>query len=266
MPDQSRAKPDVGAFHDRHVLITGAARGIGKAIAEAFLLGGARVGIADADPEAAAACADALGTGSCGHPYPIHMDVSDPVMVKTRIEQAAAQAAQPFDTLINNAGISPKHAGKAPRIWEIEPAEWQQVMAINLAGSFNAIRYVVPMMRARKCGWIVNMSSIAGKIYSPIVGCHYSASKAGLIGLTRQLAGELGPDGIRVNAISPGRIATSMTSSLDGATYQAQVADTPMGRFGEPGEVAQMALFFSSYQSSFVTGQTVDVAGGWQMT
>jgi len=253
-------------FHDRHVLVTGSARGIGRAIAGAFVGRGATVGVADADRDAAAAAATALSAAGGGRAYPIHMDVSDAAMVEDGIEQAAADVGQPFDTLINNAGISPKRDGKAVRIWDMDPAEWQTVLAVNLSGSLFAIRYVVPMMRARQRGWIVNMASVAGKVYSPIVSCHYSASKAGIIGLTRQLAGELGPDGIRVNAISPGRIATEMTASIDAAAYRAQVADTPMGRFGEASEVARMAVFLASAQSSFVTGQTIDVSGGYCMT
>ncbi len=253
-------------FNARHILVTGAARGIGKSIAEHFIKLGATVAVADTSLDSATSCVEFLTALGCGTAYPVHMNVADAAMVEDRIEKAAVQIGQPFDTLINNAGISPKHNGCSVPVWDMDPDEWRRVMDVNLTGCFNTIRYVVPMMRQRQQGWIVNMASIAAKIYSPIVSCHYSASKAGIIGLTRQLAGELGPDGIRVNAISPGRIATDMTDQIDEVALLEQIADTPMRRFGLAGEVAEMAIFLSSQASSFVTGQTIDVAGGYCMT
>jgi 3-oxoacyl-[acyl-carrier protein] reductase len=115
-------------------------------------------------------------------------------------------------------------------------------------------------------GWVVNLSSVAGKTYSPIVACHYAATKSALIGFTKHLAAELGPHGVRVNALAPGRIATPMVRGVAPEVNAEQVAMTPLGRLGEPEEVADAALWLTSPEASFVTGQTVDVAGGLYMT
>ena len=195
----------------------------------------------------------------------MHCDVADYPAVEAALSEAAA-GEDAFDTVINNAGISPKHDGAAHRIWEMDPAEWNRVVAVNLTGAFNTVRALAPAMRAAGRGWIVNLSSVAGKTYSPIVACHYAASKAGLIGFTKHLAAELGPFGIRVNAIAPGRIETPMVRAVGSTVNDEQVRLTPMQRLGAPQEVADLALYLTSAEASFVTGQTVDVAGGLYMT
>lgn len=249
----------------RRVLVTGGGRGIGEAIALAFGARGATVGVADMDGDAAQATARAIrdaGGSAIAQP----LDVADWEAVQGALAAAAEEIGGPFDTVINNAGISPKHQGVAHKVWEMDPAEWNRVVGVNLTGAFNTIRALAPSMREARRGWIVNMSSVAGKTYSPIVACHYAATKSALIGFTKHLAAELGPYNIRVNALAPGRIATPMVQGVAAEVNAEQVRMTPLGRLGEPIEVADAAVWLTDAESSFVTGQTIDVAGGLYMT
>lgn len=254
----------------RRVLVTGAGRGIGRALALGFAARGAVVGVADTNADdigetlrLIAAAGPAAGPGAG---QGLTLDVSDYAAVEAALARAAAVMGGPFDTVVNNAGISPKHDGIAHKVWEMDPDEWRRVVEVNLNGAFNTIRALSPAMRAAGRGWIVNMSSIAGKTYSPVVACHYAATKSALIGFTKHLAAELGPCGVRVNAIAPGRIETPMVRGVAGPVNEEQVRLTPMGRLGQPAEVADVAIYLTSPESSFVTGQTIDVAGGLYMT
>lgn len=250
----------------RRVLVTGAGRGIGRTIALGFAARGATVGVADVTQESVDGVVAEIKAMGRGNALPLVLDVSDYGAVESGLAKAAETMGGAFDTVINNAGISPKHNGVAHKVWEMSPAEWQQVVAVNLNGPFNTIRALTPSMREAKRGWIVNMSSVAGKTYSPIVACHYSATKSALIGFTKHLAAELGPYGIRVNALAPGRIETPMVRGVAGSVNEEQVKLTPMARLGAPEEVADVAIYLTSPESSFVTGQTIDVAGGLYMT
>ena len=223
----------------RVVLVTGAGGGIGAALAELYCQEGAAVALVDADVADYQACADACARLSS--------------------ELGA------IDTLINNAGISPKHDGAPAPIWTMAPEEWQRVVNINLNGSFNLVRVLTPGMVERRFGRIVNMSSVAGSAFLPIVAAHYSATKAAIIGFTRHLAGELGPYGITANALAPGRIETPLLKTVSAQANQAVVDETPLRRLGTPLEVARAACFLTSKESDFITGQVVDVAGGWLM-
>lgn len=250
----------------RHVLVTGGGAGIGRAIAMAFASRGANVSVMDWSADSAREVCDAIREAGRGDAYPLSVDVSDYAAVERGVREAEAHFGAPVDSVVNNAGISPKHGGLPASVCEMAPEEWNQVVGVNLTGAFNTIRAVGEGMRRTRRGHIVNMSSVAGKTHSPVVACHYAATKSAIIGFTKHLAAELGPYDIRVNAIAPGRIETPMVLAVDAAINDEQVRLTPLGRLGKPDEVADLALYLTSDESSFVTGQTIDVAGGLYMT
>ena len=193
-------------------------------------------------------------------------DVADLASLEAACRDLQAGLGAPFDILVNNAGISPKHAGRPHRVWEMAPEEWSRVLAVNLTGCFNTVRLVTPAMRQARRGAIVNMASVAGRAFMDIVGVHYATTKAALIGFTRHLAGELGPDGIRVNAVAPGRIDTPMVQAIGAEANRPWVEATPLGRLGTPDEVADLVCYLASDEAGFVTGQVCDAAGGLLMT
>ena len=247
----------------RTVLITGAGGGIGASIARLYCEEGARVALVDFDEHSVSELSRQLS--AAGHLVAwAKADVSDFAQCSRACLELSEQLG-PIDTLINNAGISPKHEGAPAPIWEMDPQEWDRVVGINLTGSFNLVRALAPAMVERRFGRIVNMSSVAGSAYLPIVAAHYSATKAAVIGFTRHLAGELGPYGITANALAPGRIETPLLKTVSAQANQAVVDETPLGRLGTPLEVAKAACFLTSNDSDFITGQIVDVAGGWLM-
>lgn len=248
----------------RVAVVTGGGSGIGRAIAEALATAGASVAVLDANGNAAEDTAGAIAATG-GRAMAVACDVARPEAVAAAAHEIAA-ALGPVDILVNNAGISPKHDGRPASILEMDPAEWQRVLDVNLTGAFNGVRAFAADMVRRRWGSIVNQSSVAAKTHVGFVGAHYPATKAGLIGLTKHLAGELGPSGINVNALAPGRIDTPLMRGVASAVNDAIVLDTPMRRLGTPGDVAATALFLTSEAGQFVTGQVVDVAGGWKLT
>ena len=243
----------------RVALVTGGGRGIGAAVAAELAARGARVAVLDTDAGLANEVARACG----GHAEPC--DVTDRAAVDEACRKVEA-ALGPVDVLVNNAGISPKRDGKPVPVWEMDGADWDAVVSVNLTGCFNMARRLTPGMVARKRGWIVNMASVSGRVWTPLVGGHYTATKTALVGLTRHWAGELGPHGVRVNAVAPGRIATPMAKLSAPETNRAIVAATPLGRAGEPEEVARAVCFLSGPDAEFVTGAILDVSGGWMMS
>lgn len=246
--------------HNEEVaVVTGGGQGIGAAIARALAARGARVAVLDMNAASAQAVAAEIGG------FAAACDVADWAAVDAACA-AAEQALGVASILVNNAGISPRHNGAPAPTHAMDPAEWARVVGVNLTGAFHLVRRLSPGMIAAGKGRIVMMSSVAGKAHISFVGAHYTATKAALIGLTRHLAGELGPHGITVNAIAPGRIDTALMRTVAPAVNDAIVAATPLRRLGTPEDVAAMACMLTGPDSLFVTGQTIDVAGGWLMT
>lgn len=248
------------------VLVTGAGRGIGRAIADAHADAGASVAYLDHDEALAQATAEAA-RGRGVRALAVAADVSDEEAVAAAVRRVS-EALGPVGVLVNNAGISPKTGadGRRAVLGEMTPGEWRRVLDVNLTGAFLCASAVVPAMRAAGGGAIVNISSVTGRTYCDIVGVHYAATKAALIGLTKHLAGELGPDGITVNAVAPGRIDTPLMRGTAPEVNEAARLATPLRRLGTPEDVARTCLFLTSDAASFVTGQVCDVAGGWLMT
>lgn len=253
-------------FKDKVVIVTGGLGGIGKAIAQRYLQEGARVAVVDIDEQKGA---DIAALWEQDYPQQFLFALAD--VADYEQSQAAflriVKAFGPVDILVNNAGISPKHNGAPIPFYEMSTTEWHRVVDVNLHSAFNWSRLVAPSMVERKAGRIINMSSVAAKAnLVDIVAAHYSTTKSALIGFTRHLAGELGPFGITVNALAPGRINTPLLQSVVSNVNEKVVANTPLRRLGEPSEVADSCLFLTSEQASFVTGQVLDVAGGWLLT
>ena len=242
---------------DRTIIITGAAspRGLGLACAQLFAEHGARVQILDLNAEAAEHAAATLpGSG--------HLSAACDVTSKVNCDAALASALQSWghvDVLINIAGIT-----SPQRLMEVTPEKYTEVMDINMRGTLYMTQAVVPHMRARRSGSIINMSSVSAQRGGGVFGgSHYSAAKAAILGYTKAAARELGPDNIRVNAICPSFIDTDITAGLMTPDKLAQIiASVPLGRPGHAHEVAGCALFLASDLASYVTGIELDIHGG----
>jgi 3-oxoacyl-[acyl-carrier protein] reductase len=239
----------------RTVLVTGASRGLGRAIAVAFggqgdfvcVAYGRRQGEAEATLEAVR---EAGGQGRL-----LGFDVRDRGAVRGAVSEVLEERRR-VDVLVNNAGLSRDNL--APLLTE---ADWQEVLGVNLTGVFNCCQAVLQPMLARKQGVIVNVASVAGLHASP-GQANYSASKGGVVALTRTLAAELAPRGIRVNAVVPGLLSTGMAARLDHRVVRARQQQIPLGRVGAAEEVAAVVLFLTSPAASYVVGQALVVDGG----
>lgn len=238
----------------KNAVVTGAARGIGFAIAQRLLASGVRCTLWDIDRAALNEAMNQLeGQGE------YDMQVVD--VTRSRDVQAAADATfrqmGSIDLLVNNAGI----AGVAKKLWECTPDEWQQVIQIDLVGVFHCCYAVVPKMLKNNYGRIVNIASIAGKEGNPNAS-HYSAAKAGVVGLTKSLAKELATTGVLVNCVTPAVIETDILKQVTPEHVQYMISRIPMGRTGRTEEVAALVAWLCSEECSFSTGAVFDISGG----
>ena len=236
-------------------IVTGAAQGIGEGIATRLARAGARVAVADRNTAAAEAAAGRLD-GIGAQAFPVSVDVASPSSIEAMVEQVLAKTGR-IDILVNNAGI----AGKAAPVWDQSDEDWQSVIDINLTGVFQCCRAVIGHMRDRDYGRIVNIASVAGKDGNPNMSA-YSASKAGVIALTKSLGKEVAENNICVNAVTPAVIRTPILEQLTPEQVDYMTSKIPRRRTGKIEEVAAVVHFLASLDCSFVTGQTYDVSGG----
>jgi 3-oxoacyl-[acyl-carrier protein] reductase len=242
-------------FAGRTAFVTGAARGLGEAIAAAFSAEGAAVALCDVDADAlrtAAARIDSTGARVAA----LVADVRDEAALAAAFDAAAARFGA-VDAMINGAAImGPQSA------WDVTADAWDAVMAVNLRGVFAGCRVAGARMRERGYGRIVNLTSYAALHPSRASGAAYAASKAGIVSVTRSMALELAPQGVTVNAVAPSAIEGPQWASLDAARRDALLSTVPIGRAGRSDEVAAAVLFLASDAAGWITGQTLDVNGG----
>ena len=245
----------------RTALVTGAAQGIGYAVASQLAADGHNVVLVDVDGEQLAAAASRLENAR----YAVSAFQGD-VASSQCAPDAVSQAERIFGglhILINNAGISPSHSGRSQDLEDVPLAEWERVLAVNLTGPFLFSRAALPLMKRAGWGRIVNFSSQGGRTRSLLSGAHYGATKAGLIGFTRVLAGQVGQHNITANCIAPGRIDTEQSRGFgDTAAFLEQV---PVKRLGEPDDIAAGVRYLVSDQAGFITGAILDINGGFFM-
>lgn len=243
-------------FENRVAVVTGGARGIGRAIVTRLCREGATVVIADIDRGAGERTAKELK--DCGgRPVAYAVDVSDPAQVAEAMRWVV-QTQGGIDILVNNAGI----VGEEYPVHKMPDEQWHRMMDVNLHGVFYCTRAVLPTMLSRKWGRIVNISSVAGKEGVPNIA-DYSAAKAGVIGFTKCVAKELARHGITVNCVTPGLTDdTEMARSFTPEQRASKVAKVPLARMATPDEVAAVTIFLASEEASFVTGAIYDVTGG----
>ena len=237
---------------DRHVVITGGAVGLGFAIAQRVLLSGGSVCLWDRDAVALARAKGLLGAAV----HTVQVDVADHASVVAAVAQTVAHNPA-IDALVNSAGIT----GPNVKVWDYPPLDWQQVINVNLNGLFFCCRELVPHMRERNYGRIVNIASVAGKDGNPNASA-YSASKAAVIALTKSLGKELADTGVRVNCVTPAAVKTAIFDQMSPEHIAFMLSKIPMGRFGTPEEVAAMVAWLCTEDCSFSTGAVFDLSGG----
>jgi 3-oxoacyl-[acyl-carrier protein] reductase len=247
----------MGMLDGKVAVVTGAAQGIGLEVARRFLGEGATVVIADVNAEAAEkAAAELVEIG--GRAIGVACDVTSEADVTALVQRAVDEYGS-LDVMVNNAGIT-----RDATMRKMALEDYRAVLDVHLVGAWLGTRAAAAVMREQKSGAIINMSSMSGK-HGNVGQTNYSAAKAGMIGLTKASAKELAYLGVRVNAIQPGLIRTAMTEAMPQKAWDAKMAEIPMGRAGEPAEVAKVALFLASDLSSYMTGGVLEVAGGRNM-
>lgn len=242
-----------GLLDGQAAIVTGAAQGIGLAIAEALLTEGASVVLADLVPDKLASATEGLAAGgrAIGQVCDVMKAADHEALVATCRERFGR-----VDIFINNAGVT-----RDGYIVKMTEDAFDAVIGVSLKGAWLGIRAVAPLFREQKGGCIINISSLSGKVGNP-GQTNYSAAKAGLIGLTKAAAKELGPSGVRVNAVMPGLIRSAMTLAMKPEIFAAKEAEVPFGRAGEPSEVAGAVVFLASRLATYVNGATIEVTGG----
>lgn len=236
---------------DKVAFVTGGARGIGLATARVFHREGARLAICDVDGELVKATASELGEGVVG----IAMDVTDRDSVRAGVEEIEAQLG-PIDILVNNAGVI-----RDAQLKKMEESDFDLVISVNLKGVFNVTQIVSAGMMERGSGVVLNASSVVA-LYGNFGQTNYVASKAGVIGMTKTWSRELGRKGVRVNAVAPGFIKTRMTEGIPEKVMDKLCAQVPLGRMGEPEDIANAYLFLASDEAAYINGHVLSVDGG----
>lgn len=239
---------------DKVAIITGGARGIGKETALVFVREGAKVVLGDFDVAAGEAAAREIRAPG-GEALFFPVNVADPARVQAMVEDAVEKFGR-IDILVNNAGIT-----RDALLTKMTPEQWEQVIAVNLTGVFNCTRAVAPVMINQGGGRIVNAASVVG-LYGNTGQTNYAAAKAGVIGMTRSWAKELGRKGITVNAVAPGFIVTDMTAKVPEKVLDMMKEKTPLGRLGRPRDVANAYLFLASEEAAYINGVVLSVDGG----
>ncbi|MEB3103915.1 SDR family NAD(P)-dependent oxidoreductase [Ferviditalea candida] len=240
--------------------VTGAAGGLGQAISRKLAEHGSHLILSDINKDALNELSKDLAVYNV-EVMNLPLDVADTEAVRKGGREIKDRFGR-VDILINNAGISPKGPKGPIPFKDITIEDWNRVIAVNLNGPFNCSQVALEMMVENQSGRIVNICSQAARTYSPVTSAHYAASKSGLLGLSRKLAGEYGPSGIRVNVVVPGRIDTPMTQSVDEELSRQAALRTPLRRIGQPEEVADAVVFLVSDEARYVTGAVLDVTGG----
>ncbi|MEJ5377912.1 MAG: SDR family NAD(P)-dependent oxidoreductase [bacterium] len=241
-------------FLEKVVIVTGAARGIGRAIAEGFLAEGAKVALADLDRAFLEKTVEQLGGGP--RLIAVPCDVGRCVDVEDMVARVLEIWGR-LDVLVNNAGII-----RRGNIETVTEDDWEKVLEVNLKGAFLCSKAVVGIMKAQSRGVIINVSSIAGKMGDITSAPGYASSKAGMDALTKTLARHLAPYGVRANGVSPHAIETEMSAQWTPERRKEIIASIPLGRLGKPEDVARAVLFLASDEASFITGEILDVNGG----
>jgi 3-oxoacyl-[acyl-carrier protein] reductase len=246
------------SFEGKVALVTGGRRGIGRAIAETFAKGGAQVIIADRELSETQTTADEIAAATGCKTVALMVDVADSNSAAQMVAESLAQLGR-VDILVNNAGVT-----RDTLILRMDESDWDTVLDVNLKGAWNCCRAVVRSMMKQRYGRIVNISSVSG-LAGQAGQTNYSASKAGLIGLTKALAREVGSRGITVNAVAPGFVPTALTNDLPQELKDSMMKLIPLGRWGKPEEIAAAVAFLASDQAAYITGQVLSVDGGMMM-
>jgi 3-oxoacyl-[acyl-carrier protein] reductase len=251
----------MGVLEGRVAIVTAAAgAGIGQAIARRFAEEGAQVLLSDAHARRVQELAAAMSTDYGREFMGLEVDVTNVAQVQGMVQTALDRYGQ-VDILVNNAGIN-----RLEPVWEMSDETWNLVIGVNLTGTFHCTRAVLPHMIERKRGAIISLSSIVGWVGSDEGEAHYCAAKAGVAAFTRAVAAEVGRYGVRINAIAPGLIYNPFLDRIYPPEFFERAAQrTPLGRVGEPPDIANLATFLASNQSSYITGEVFCISGGMYM-